>query len=83
MTKIPVTGKNGSQMDYLEAELDLASMDNVDVRNELIRLTCQWVAKISGTYMGTYFARENRATRLVHIFLNIAPFLTRRVPLES
>ena len=39
MTKIPVTGKSGSQMDYLEAELDLASIDKVDVRNELRRFT--------------------------------------------
>ena len=39
MTKIPVTGKSGSEMDYLEAELDLASIDNVDVRNELRRFT--------------------------------------------
>ena len=39
MTKIPVTGKNGSQMDYLEAELDLASIDKLDVRNELGRCT--------------------------------------------
>ena len=39
MTKIPVTGKSGSQIDYLEAELDLASIDKVDVRNELRRFT--------------------------------------------
>ena len=39
MTKIPVTRKSDSQMDYLEAELDLASIDKVDVRNELRRLT--------------------------------------------
>ena len=39
MAKIPVTGKNGSQMDYLEAELDLASIDKLDVRNELRRFT--------------------------------------------
>ena len=49
----------------------------------IIRLTCHWVAKISGTYMGTYFIRENMSTRLVHNFLNIDPFLTRLVPLES
>ena len=29
MTKIPVTQKNGSQMDYLEAELDLASIEKL------------------------------------------------------
>ena len=39
MTKIPVTGKSGSQMDYLEAELALASIDKLDVRNELRRFT--------------------------------------------
>ena len=39
MTKIPVTGKSGSQMDYQEAELDLASIDKLDVRNELLRFT--------------------------------------------
>ena len=37
MTKIPVTVKSGFQMDCLEAELDLASIDKVDVRNELRR----------------------------------------------
>ena len=39
MTRIPVTGKSGSQMDYLEAELDLASIDKLDVRNEVRRFT--------------------------------------------
>ena len=39
MTKIPVTGKSGSQMDDLEAELDLASIDKLDARNEFCRFT--------------------------------------------
>ena len=43
----------------------------------IIRLTCQWVAKIRGTYMGTYIVRENRSTRLDHKFLNIDSFLTK------
>ena len=46
MTKIPVTGKSGSQMDYLEAELALASIDKLDVRNELRRFT---VCPVTGT----------------------------------
>ena len=50
---------------------------------DIIRLTCHWVAKISGTYMGTYFDREIGSSRLLHNFLNIDPFLTRLVPLES
>ena len=50
---------------------------------DILRLTCQWTPKISGTYMGTYFIRENMSTRSVHNLLNIDPFLTRLVPLES
>ena len=49
----------------------------------LIRLTCHWVAKISGTYMGTYFLREILSTWLAHNFLNMYPFLMIFVPFES
>ena len=56
---------------------------NGSTSNKLIRLTCHWVAKISGTYMGTYFVRENRSTRLVHNFLNIDPFLMIFVLFEN
>ena len=54
----------------------------------IIRLTCQWVAKISGTLWGTYCIRELLSTRsannfrLVHNFLNIYPFLKIFAPLE-
>ena len=49
----------------------------------MIRLTCHWVAKISDTYMDIYFIRQSLATRLIHNFLNIEPFLTRPVPIEG
>ena len=39
MTKVPVSGKNDSHVDYPEAELHLASIDKIDERNELRRFT--------------------------------------------
>ena len=56
MTKIPVTMKSGSQMDYVEAKLDLASIDKVDVRNELRRFT---VFSVTGTDFGVFAPYSN------------------------
>ena len=66
MTKIPVTGKSGSQMDYLEAELDLASIDKVDVRNELRRFT---VFPATGTDFDFLAPYCNR--RLLHYYITV------------
>ena len=66
MTKIPVTGNSGSQMDYLEAELDLASIDKVDVRNELRRFT---VFPATGTDFDFLAPYCNR--RLLHYYITV------------
>ena len=44
----------GSQMRDLEAELDLASIDKVDVRNELRRFTLLWVPEADFQKFGPY-----------------------------
>ena len=44
----------GSQMRDLEAELDLASIDKVDVRNELRRFTMLWEAGADLQNFGPY-----------------------------
>ena len=49
----------------------------------VIRLTCHWVAKIGGTYMGTYFCIEILSTWMTHNFFNIDSFLIIFVPFES
>ena len=66
MTKIPVTGKSGSQMDYLEAELDLASISKVDVRNELYLFT---VFLATGTDFDVLAPYCNR--RLLHYYIHV------------
>ena len=41
-------------MTGLEAELDLASIDKVDVRNELRRFTLLWVLEVDFQKFGPY-----------------------------
>ena len=45
-------------MTGLEAELDLASIDKVDVRNELRRFTLLWVLEVDFQEFGPYCNRR-------------------------